>query len=104
MQEKQEFGRYIAKKRKSLGMTQEVLADRLGVSKSAVAKWETDGGLPGRDNIKLLAESLNLSVETLYKVIGEGKNETMKTNYDITPNVIAALESHGYIVIAPGKQ
>ena len=104
MQEKQSFGRYIAKKRKSMGMTQEVLADKIGVSKSAVAKWETDGGLPDRDNLKLLAENLNLSVDRLHKVISEGNNVSLKKNPDITPDVIDALESHGYTVIAPGER
>ncbi len=104
MQEKQSFGGYIAKKRKSMGMTQEVLADKIGVSKSAVAKWETDGGLPDRDNLKLLAENLNLSVDRLHKVISEGQNVSLKKNPDITPDVIAALESHGYTVIAPGER
>lgn len=34
------IGAYIAEKRKSLGMTQRDLAERLGMSDKSVSKWE----------------------------------------------------------------
>ena len=36
------IGARIAKRRKDLGMTQEDLAGKLGVSAQAVSKWEND--------------------------------------------------------------
>ena len=39
-------GRFIALKRKELGMTQEQLAAELGLSGKAVSKWETAAACP----------------------------------------------------------
>ena len=35
------IGKYIAGKRKSLGMTQKQLAEKIGMSDKSVSKWET---------------------------------------------------------------
>ena len=45
------LGKFISTRRKQKFMTQEELANKMHVSKSAIAKWETDGGVPDRDNI-----------------------------------------------------
>ena len=58
----QSLGRFISARRKKMRLTQEELADKVNVSKSAVAKWETDGGLPDRDNLKRIAEVMNVSI------------------------------------------
>lgn len=34
------IGKYIAEKRKALGLTQRQVADRLGMSDKSVSKWE----------------------------------------------------------------
>ncbi len=41
------IGKYIASKRKSLGMTQKQLAEKLGMSDKSVSKWERGICLPG---------------------------------------------------------
>lgn len=55
---KMSLGRFIATRRKRMSLTQEELAATLNVSKSAIAKWETDGGIPDRDNLYKLAETM----------------------------------------------
>ena len=40
------LGKFISTRRKQKFMTQEELANKMHVSKSAIAKWETDGGVP----------------------------------------------------------
>ena len=56
------LGRFISIRRKRMLMTQEELAKKTNVSKSAIAKWETDGGIPDRDNLYKLANILGVTV------------------------------------------
>ncbi|MCR5738235.1 MAG: helix-turn-helix transcriptional regulator [Lachnospiraceae bacterium] len=84
-------------------LTQEELAARIGVSKSAVAKWETDGGLPDRDNLKKLSEVINVPLEQLYRTMEREGAIDIDIKPNITPDVIAILESYGYKVIRPDE-
>ena len=59
------LGEKIAKQRKELNYTQEQLADILGVSRQSISKWEANNGLPDVDNLKALAQLLNVSVDYL---------------------------------------
>ena len=47
------------------GLSQEQLAQKLCVSRSAIAKWETGKGMPDVENLKQLARLLNISVDQL---------------------------------------
>ena len=100
----QSLGRFISARRKKMRLTQEELADKVNVSKSAVAKWETDGGLPDRDNLKRIAEVMNVSVDDLHRVIKKEPPKTFDLSINITPEVIAVLEAHGYKVIRPDRE
>ncbi|MCK8060759.1 MULTISPECIES: helix-turn-helix domain-containing protein [unclassified Fusibacter] len=51
--------------RKSRGYSQEALADKLGVSRQAVSKWERDEALPDIHNLSLLADVFNISIDEL---------------------------------------
>ena len=101
MRDKKSLGYYISERRKLMGLTQEELASKIGVSKSAIAKWETNGGLPDRDNLKRLSEVMNVSVDELHRVINQAKDKGSDLKPIITPDVIAILESYGYRVIRP---
>ena len=59
------FGEKLKKARIEMGYTQEELADILTVSRAAVAKWESDRGMPEVTNLKVIAETLNVSVDYL---------------------------------------
>ena len=59
------FGEKTREARKETGLTQEQLAERLSVSRSAVAKWESDKGLPDVNNLKAMAQLLGVSVDYL---------------------------------------
>ena len=59
------LGEKIKEARKQCGLSQEQLAEKMSVSRSAIAKWETDKGLPDIDNLKALAVFLNVSVDYL---------------------------------------
>ena len=66
------FGEKLKEARKEAGFSQEQLSDKLSVSRSAIAKWETDRGLPDRDNLQRLAEAINVSVDELHHLIKKG--------------------------------
>ncbi len=102
MEENTSLGQFISLRRKHLRLTQEELGIRIGVSKSAIAKWETNGGLPDRDNLKRLAQALGVTVEEIYRIIDRSVAEKPDLKVNITPEVIATLESYGYKVIRPG--
>lgn len=60
-----QLGENIARFRKKKGMSQEKVAEVLGVSRQAVTKWESNISRPGSDNLFRLAEVLEVSVEVL---------------------------------------
>lgn len=84
-----------------MSLTQEELAATLNVSKSAIAKWETDGGIPDRDNLYKLAETMGVSVNDMHQIIRSKDYKDADLMVNITPDVIAILKSYGYKVIRP---
>ena len=59
------MGEKIRQFRSAKEFSQEVLAEKLNVSRSAVAKWEADGGVPEIDNLLQLSLVFNVSVDEL---------------------------------------
>lgn len=59
------LGKRIAQYRKEQGLTQENLAERLGISSQAVSKWETDQTCPDILLLPQLSKLLGVSVDTL---------------------------------------
>ncbi len=59
------LGEKLRNARKEAGYSQEQLAEKLSVSRSAVAKWETDNGMPDVGNLKAIASLLNVSIDYL---------------------------------------
>ena len=59
------LGEKLKEARKQAGLSQEQLSEKLSVSRSAVAKWETDNGIPDVDNLKILSKLLNVSIDYL---------------------------------------
>lgn len=98
------LGRFIANRRNALRMTQEELAEKLHVSKSAIAKWETNGGIPDRDNLKKLSAVINVSVDDLHRIIESVNYEDVDLEVNITAEVITLLESYGYKVSRPTRE
>lgn len=62
---KNTLGNRIAEKRKALGMTQEELAEQVGVSAQAVSKWENDLSCPDIMTLPILGRILGCSVDAL---------------------------------------
>lgn len=63
--------------RKERGLSQEELADQLGISRQAVSKWERAEASPDTDNLICLAKLYNVSLDYLLQT--EDSLETIKT-------------------------
>lgn len=61
----QTLGERIASLRKKAGLTQEELAEKLGISPQAVSKWENDISCPDIMSIPNVAKILGVSTDTL---------------------------------------
>jgi len=59
------LGQRISQYRKNLGISQETLGERLGVSRQAVSKWETGAAAPDMENLLALAREFGVSVAEL---------------------------------------
>ena len=59
------LGERIKEQRKSAGFSQEKLAERMGISRQAVTKWESGQSAPSSDNLFKLAEVLGCPVSAL---------------------------------------
>lgn len=62
------FGQRVAQKRKELGLSQEGLGERLGVSRQAIYKWESDAALPEIDKLITLSKLFAVPVGWLLGV------------------------------------
>ena len=70
------FSENLKKIRKDNNLSQEQLADELGVSRQAISKWESAVAYPEMDKIITLCEKFNLNIDDLlHKDIREVKGE-----------------------------
>ncbi|MBQ8496601.1 MAG: helix-turn-helix domain-containing protein [Clostridia bacterium] len=60
-----DIGNFIGMKRREKNLTQEQLAEQLGVSNKTVSKWETGKCLPDYAVIDLLCKELDISISEL---------------------------------------
>ena len=58
----------IQQLRKQKGISQEELADRVGVSRQAVSKWESDGGVPELDTLIAMSRLFHVTIGQLLGV------------------------------------
>ena len=65
MLDQKTFGEKLRKHRKKLGMTQEEVAEKIGVSAQAVSKWE-NGGAPDLDLLPKIADYFGVSIDYLF--------------------------------------
>ena len=60
-----DFGDRLKQIRTSQGLSQEQLAEKIGVSRQAITKWETKKGLPDIENMVILAEIFKVTLDEL---------------------------------------
>lgn len=60
-----EFNKKLQALRKQSGLTQEALAEKLYVSRTAISKWESGRGYPSIDSLKDIARLFSVTVDEL---------------------------------------
>jgi len=74
------IGSYIARKRKEQNLTQEQLAQQLGVSNKTISKWENGKCMPDYSVIQALCEALGVTIPELMD--GEDAADSSVRVYD----------------------
>ena len=81
------FAQKLKELRTRSGMSQEKLSEKVGVSRQAVTKWETDKGAPDMDNLMALSDLFGVSVDELLgreaRRSAEGYLYESVTEYDV---------------------
>lgn len=94
--DKYKFGEFIYQRRKKLGLTQDELGRRLGVTNKAVSKWETGETFPDITIIDSLARVLDVGIDELitqkpYVSSAENSWRRKTTILAVTTGLLAAL-------------
>lgn len=84
------FGSFIADCRKENKLTQEQLAEKLGVSSKSISRWENGKTMPDYSVLPDLCSNLNISINELFSC-KKIPDETFKTEAD--KNLLCALEN-----------
>ena len=72
------FGERLLEYRNREGLSKEKLAEKVGVTRQTVSKWETNQSVPDFDKIIPLCEALEISTEELIKGEKEEKNAELE--------------------------
>lgn len=77
------FGDKLKLIRTKHGMTQEAFAEKLHVSRSAIAKWEANNGMPEISSLKIISQVFQVSLDDLLNdERGIGESEVKETYTD----------------------
>ena len=85
----QTMGKRIAAARKAKGLTQDQLAEKLGVTAQAVSKWENDLSCPDISTLPALADIFNVTVDEL---LGRPSADTESRDRPLVGEVIHQAE------------
>ncbi|MDL2324900.1 helix-turn-helix domain-containing protein [Ruminococcaceae bacterium OttesenSCG-928-A16] len=87
--------------RKAKGISQEELADKIGVSRQSVSKWESEQSMPDMDKVIILSDYFEVTTDYILKGI-ENKAQTNEkpANAAIFTIVSTALNFMGLIISA----
>ncbi len=91
------FGENLQTLRKKNQLSQEGLAEMLGVSRQAVSKWELGDGYPEVDKLLILSKKLNVSLDSL---LGEENTPAAPENGKPSDKIRIISPNEGVIISA----
>ena len=74
----QTLGKRIAANRKQMNMTQDQLAEQLGVTAQAVSKWERDAATPDIQLLPALSAYFGVTIDELFALSDETRMERIQ--------------------------
>ena len=77
-----ELGKKIKQYRFKSGLTQEQLAEKLGIGAQSVSKWENSVAMPDISTLPLLAEIFGISIDDLFDLITEQRLNRIENRMD----------------------
>lgn len=86
--------------RKEKGYSQEVLAEKLGLSRQSISKWERAEASPDTDNLIALAEIYNMTLDELLGNVESAPKEETKVK-EKTPITKAQIKGKKLMKIMP---
>ena len=90
----------IKEYRKIFNLSQEQLAENMGVSRQAITKWENDEGLPEIGNLKLLSKLMGISIDYLLdeskRLEYPMKRRCLRCNVEMIEDFDVKVEGAGY--------
>ncbi len=96
------IGDKVQQLRKGMGLSQEQLADIVGVSRQAISKWETGQCMPDLDNIVLLSKTFSVSTDSLLESEQDTSKKAIKVESYIRSNLAKRLFTVGWITSLVG--
>ena len=80
------FGEKLKKLRTDSGLTQDELAEKIYVARTAISKWESDRGYPNIDSLKAISKFFSVSIDDLLSsdevlTIAEEDNKQKETRF-----------------------
>lgn len=93
-----ELSENLRRLRQENGLSQEELADKLGVSRQAVSRWEVGTAVPATDNLIFLSRMYRVSVDELL-FPGKARPEEFSKNEGEQERTPRKRKSHGKMQI-----
>lgn len=87
------IGKFISDKRKEKNLTQEQLAEKLGVTDRSVSNWENGKNMPDLSLFKPLCDELGISINDLMSGEKIDKNDYIDTLEENIVNMVVNLEN-----------
>lgn len=84
----EQIGLFISKCRKKQNLTQKELADKIGVTDSAISKWERGKGLPDLSLLESLTKELNITLNEFFAAKNISNKELTKTSENNIKNIM----------------
>lgn len=80
------MGQRLCQLRSRAGLSQDALAERLGVSRQSISKWETDASIPDLDRLVRLSEIFGVTLDELVKGTADASSGSDANNQTEIPS------------------